>query len=453
MENKAWKTIEKYNMIKNGDSIVVGLSGGADSCALLHYLVSIREKLSLNIIACHVNHMIRGEEADRDERFSKAFCDNLGVECRILKINVPELARLRHESTEKCARDIRYEFFIKTANECSAKIATAHTASDNAETVIYNLSRGSGISGLCGIPPVRDNIIRPLISVLREDTESYCRKNSIDYVTDSTNLTNEYTRNKIRLGIIPVLKEINPSVIENISRMTDNLRCNVDFLYSFSEEHLKRCEDARYKETYKAKLLYRCDEAVFAHMIRILTSRYDIIPEMRHIKLIRKICQSGGEVQINQNVYAVCRQGLFRITEKRNSEKFSILLSDIKDRIVIKHKKIVLKKIPVSEINNAEKNSDLLFINLLDCDTIPYGAVLRYREGGDMFALPKRGVTKPVKKLFTEMKIPAERRDSILLLADGNDILWIDGIGASEKYRCKKTTSDVLQIIVSDENY
>lgn len=440
-------------MIDNGDSIVVGLSGGADSCALLHYLVSLREKLSLNIIACHVNHMIRGEEADRDERFSKDFCDLLGVECRVLKINVPEQARLKHESTEKCARDIRYDFFIKTANECNAKIATAHTASDNAETVIYNLSRGSGISGLCGIPPVRDNIIRPLISVLREDTESYCRSNNIDYVTDSTNLTDEYTRNKIRLGVIPILKEINPSVIENISRMTDNLRCNADFLYSYSEAFLNKCTDERYENTYKAELLYKADEAVFAQIVRILTAKYDIIPESRHIRLIRKICQSGGEVQISKNVYAVCRQGLFRITEKGNSENLRILLSYVENSIVIKHKKITLKKFAMSEINNAEKNSDLLFINLLDCDTIPYGAVLRYREGGDVFALPKRGITKPLKKLFTEMKIPAERRDSILLLADGNYILWIEGIGASEKYRCKETTSDVLQIIVSDENY
>ena len=136
MENKVWETIKKYNMLSAGDTVVVGLSGGADSCALLQYLVSIREKLSLHIIACHVNHMIRGQEADRDEDFSRKLCIQLKVEFRLLKINVPEQAKLRKESTEKCARDIRYEFFGKIADEYNAKIATAHTASDNAETVL-----------------------------------------------------------------------------------------------------------------------------------------------------------------------------------------------------------------------------------------------------------------------------------------------------------------------------
>lgn len=449
MENKARITIKKYNMIDKGDNIVVGLSGGADSCALLQYLVSLREKLSLHIIACHVNHMIRGAEADRDENFSRELCKSLGVEFRLLKINVPEQAKLRKESTEKCARDIRYEFFGKTADEFDAKIATAHTASDNAETVIYNLTRGSGIKGMCGIPPVRGRIIRPLITVLREETEKYCIEHGIDYVTDSTNLTDEYTRNKIRLGVIPILKDINPSVVENISRMSENMNCNAKLLYRYANDYLEKCRSEIHVNTYKADLLYNCDNALFAQIISCLTSEYGFIPEAGHIKLIRDICRKGGEVQLRSDIFAVCRQGLFRITEKSVHDNNEWLLPETGQFIVINNKKITSVKMSMSDFNNAEKNPDFLFINSGDCDTIPFRAFFRFRKSGDSFRLPGRNISKTLKKLFIEMKIPAERRDSILLLADGNDIIWIEGIGFSEKYRCSSKTENVMYLDIS----
>ena len=450
MENKVWETIKKYNMLSAGDTVVVGLSGGADSCALLQYLVSIREKLSLHIIACHVNHMIRGQEADRDEDFSRKLCIQLKVEFRLLKINVPEQAKLRKESTEKCARDIRYEFFGKIADEYNAKIATAHTASDNAETVLYNLARGCGIKGICGIPPVRERIIRPFITVLREETEKYCYAHNIHYVTDSTNLTDEYTRNKIRHGVIPVLKEINPAVIENISRMTENMRCNADLLYSDAICFLNEIRSDKYSDFYKANLLYSCDQALFAQIISILAAEHGFIPQAEHISLIREICRKGGELQLSRDLYAVCRQGSFRITEKkvRNNNEWEI--PEWGQFIVISNKKIKPVKMSMSEFNNAEKNPDFLFINSGDCDTIPIGTVFRYRRSGDRFSLPERNISKTLKKLFIEMKIPAERRDSILVLAYGNDIIWIEGIGFSEKYICSRKTENVMYLDISE---
>ena len=450
MENKANNTIQKYNMLSYGDCVVVGLSGGADSCALLQYLTTIREKLSLRIIACHINHMIRGEEADRDEDFSRQLCESLGAEFRLLKINVPEQARLRKESTEKCARDIRYEFFFEIAEKYDAKIATAHTASDNAETVLYNLTRGSGINGLCGIPPVRGRIIRPLIDVLREETEKYCVENKINYVNDSTNSGDEYTRNKIRHNVIPVLKEINPSVIVNISRMTDNMRCNAEYLYRQSEKYLELCSVSVKDKTYKAELLYTCDDAIFARIISILTAEYSFIPEAEHIKLIRNICKNGGEVQLSADLYAVCRQKLFRNTRKSKPDRALDVPLQIDDDIVINNKKISPEIFTMSEFNNAEKNPDFVFINSGDYDTICNEAVFRYRRSGDRFSPAGRGVTKTVKKLFIEMRIPAEKRDSILLLADGNDIIWIEGVGFSDRYRCKKTTKNVMYLTVSE---
>ncbi len=252
---KALSAVQKYNMLSQNDKIVVGLSGGADSCALLHFLVSLGKEMNLTVSACHINHQLRGAEADRDEQFAVDFCKNLHVPLYILRADVKGEALRQKKSTEQCGRDIRYKFFSETADMLHAKIATAHTASDNAETVLFNLARGSGASGLCGIPPVRDNIIRPLIECTRTDIENYCRENNISYVTDSTNLTDEYTRNKIRLEIIPVLKKINPAFESSISGMTERMKETVDFIDKCAEKALSEClTDKGYSIKKKKKL-------------------------------------------------------------------------------------------------------------------------------------------------------------------------------------------------------
>lgn len=454
MENKITEIIEKYHMISNGDKIVVGLSGGADSCALLHFLASVREKYDLTLIACHVNHMIRGEEADHDEYFTRELCCRMNVIYRLLKINVPIEAAKRKEGIEKCARDIRYDFFQQVAQEVDAKIATAHTASDNAETVLLNLTRGSGVNGLCGIPPVRGNIIRPLISVTREEVEQYCCKYHLHYVTDSTNLTDEYTRNKIRHRVIPVLKEVNPSLISNISRMTENLRCEVEYLNKTAEGILKEAQiKSGFPDSnsyYKAEKLYSSGEAIFAQLVFLMLKPFDIIPEAQHIEMVRRICKTSGAVQIKGNIFVVSKQGILRIIQKDTFDNNACIELEKNHNVVINNKKITLKRIGISEFNNAEKNANFLFINSGDCDTIPFRAVFRYRKSGDYFCLPKRNVTKSLKKLFNEMKIPSEQRNRILVLADGNDIIWIEGLGFSAGYQISKKTATVLCLEISD---
>lgn len=451
MENKAITTVKKYNMITPGDSIVVGLSGGADSCALLHFLAGLRKEYRLHLTACHINHMIRGEEAYRDEEFARRFAEKNGAEFRLLRADIPSLANERRESTEKCARDVRYEFFSKIAAESGAKIATAHTASDNAETVIFNLTRGSGINGLCGIPPVRGNIIRPLIEVSREEIEKYCRDHKLEYVTDSTNLHDDYSRNKIRHQVIPVLKDINPSFEGCITRMTENMRCNAKYLDSEAKSLLQSAlVKSGFDNTYKADLLYSADNAVFSRAIAVLCSRYDIIPESGHIRLIKDICASGGAVQLRENIFAVSKQGMLRIINKEAfAEKELMIPFEGQKSIVINNKKYSLEIMPVSEMNNAEKNVKILFANSADYDTIGDRTVFRYRQPGDRFRLPGRNMSKSLKKLFNEMKIPSERRDSIIVLARGNDIIWIEGIGFSDGHLAGSDTKTAFDIIIS----
>lgn len=441
--NKAYDTVRKYKMLSYGDNIVVGLSGGADSCALLYFLVSLRDELGLKISACHINHQLRGDEADRDEHFAEKVCERYGVELYILHADVKGEAARQKKSTEQCGRDIRYAFFEKTADMLGAKIATAHTASDNAETVLFNLTRGSGAAGLCGIPPVRDNIIRPLIECTRNDIENYCMENNLDYVTDSTNLTDEYTRNKIRLEIIPKLKEINPSFENAVSGMTERMMKTVDFINKSAENILEKAETDK---GYRISELGKADDAVLSQAIMLICKKNNVSPEAKHIELMKKIVYNNGAVEIKQSVFAVSKQGFFRIVFRGADAVSQKIEWNGRENISINNKNFSLCKINKDEFYYHKKNDKKLFDNSLDYDTIPLSAVFRTRCAKDIFTLRGRNVTKSVKKLFNELKIPQEQRDKIILLADGSEILWIEGIGASERSSVKNNTENIVFI-------
>lgn len=252
MENFASKVmaaVSDYDMFRQGDRVIAALSGGADSVSLLGILKELENELGISVYACHLNHGIRGEESDSDERFCVELCRTLDVPLEVKRVNVTEML-LPHESVEQAARRIRYDFFSDCLDKFKAKtLATAHTASDNAETVLFNLTRGTGITGLCGIPPVRmlgDNrVVRPLIYCTRSDVEERLAAISQNYVTDRTNLSEEYSRNKIRLNVIPELEKINPSLQTVISRMTGILRDDNAFLEEQSDIALENAKKGR----------------------------------------------------------------------------------------------------------------------------------------------------------------------------------------------------------------
>lgn len=222
LEEKVLKTIQKYELIKSGDNIVIGVSGGPDSITLLNILNNLKEKLNIKLFVAHINHMLR-EEADIETKFVKEFCKKIEVECYIKKIDVTKEAKKLKESTELTARNIRYEFFEEILKKVNGnKIATAHNANDNAETILMNLMRGSGTAGLKGIEKIRNNkIIRPIIECNRTEIEHYCEKNKLEPKYDKTNEENIYTRNKIRNILIPLMeKEFNPNIIDILNRLS-----------------------------------------------------------------------------------------------------------------------------------------------------------------------------------------------------------------------------------------
>ena len=220
MEEKILKTIKKYNLISNGDKIVVAVSGGPDSMCLLNILKNLRQKFNIELFVAHINHMIR-EEADSETEYVKNYCEKNNIKCFIKRANVLEMAKEQKKGTEEMGRIVRYDFFEYVANEVSAdKIAIAHTENDNAETILMNLMRGASLEGLKGIEPIRGKYIRPLIECNREEIEKYCEINKLDPKFDKTNNDNTYTRNKIRNLLIPYIKkEFNPNIIETLNRL------------------------------------------------------------------------------------------------------------------------------------------------------------------------------------------------------------------------------------------
>ena len=218
--NKVTKTIKKYNLIKNGDKIVIGVSGGPDSICLLDILKKIKNP-TFDIIVAHINHMIR-EEADEDENFVKEYCNKNNIQFYSKSIDVQKIANNNKISTEEAGRNARYEFFDEILKKTSGnKIAIAHNKNDKIETIIMNELRGCGLSGLKGIEPIRGKYIRPLIECERQDIERYCNDNELNPRIDKTNFENIYTRNKIRNIVIPYIKkEFNPNIIETMDRLS-----------------------------------------------------------------------------------------------------------------------------------------------------------------------------------------------------------------------------------------
>lgn len=248
--DKVKQTLEEYDMLNRSGRVCVALSGGADSVSLLRALNEMKSMLETEISACHLNHGLRGEDSDSDERFCRGLCEKLGIWFYSEKIDVSTFTQ-KHESIEETARKIRYVFFERALEHFGCDVlATAHNANDNAETVLLNLSRGTGLKGLCGIPPVREHngkfrVIRPLIRCERSEIERYLQETGQGHITDKSNFSEDYTRNKLRRRVVPALGEINPSIMAVIGRMTGNLRRDSEFLENLAEEALLKTREGK----------------------------------------------------------------------------------------------------------------------------------------------------------------------------------------------------------------
>ncbi len=429
--------------VKDGDRIIVALSGGADSVTLLHILLSLKGELpNLCVMAAHVNHKLRGEESERDERFVADLCKERNIELFIRREDVATLAKERKQSVELCAREVRYDFFRELSLEHSAKIATAHTLSDSEETMLYNMARGASLHGLCSIPYKRQEIIRPLLDVSREQIEEYCKENSLQFVQDSTNFCEDMCqRNKIRMSVLPPLRALNEGFHGNFSRLRADLLNVDDYMLQTASKAAKEC---RCTFGYSAEKLLCLHRAVLDYALMLIITSSGAKAENRHIALCRDILKSGGAVVLPGGVSAVCTQGVFRLSvSEMDAELFELpLVPDMSFCYFEKEYRIrILSK---EEIIN-KKLASLC----IACDKID-GAVIRTRQEGDTFTLQRRGVTKSLRKLQNELKIPAELRKTALVAAQGSTVLWAEHIGVSAHGAMSKDDGQGIYIDFKD---
>lgn len=306
-------TIRQYEMLESTGTrrVIVAFSGGADSVSLLYAMHLLKDELGIGLEACHVNHNLRGAESENDELFVRCFCTGLSIPLTVRSIDVKSLLK-KHVSTEECARNARYSFFDEISG--NALIATAHNADDNCETVLLNLLRGTALKGLCGIPPVRGNIIRPLINTARLAIELFCKEHNLQYVTDSTNLSEKFTRNRLRLNIFPLLEEINPSLNSGVGRMCRTLREDEAFLSKLAEE---KKEAAAVKtpggnRAYDASLLSVQPSPLLNRIITSILTQNNISPSSLRISEIAGILKNGnGKINIQKDIFAIVKNNVF----------------------------------------------------------------------------------------------------------------------------------------------
>lgn len=436
------QTVAKYNMIASNDTVVVGVSGGADSMVLLHVLLQLRQEWNLTLLVAHVNHCLRGEESDRDQGFVETICKQWGVPCYVKKADILALSRAAGRGVEEYARGFRYAFFQQTVpHPIEGKIATAHTADDNAETVLLNMVRGTGVTGLGGILPT-GRVIRPLIECSREMIEQYCQRHQIPYVIDSTNLQDGYRRNRIRHHVIPCLKQQNPSFLKVVTRMCDANRRDSEFLLELGEQLL---EQSRREQGYDVGVLRKAHDVPLTYAIKHWLRSVGLEESAYHIEKIKSLIHKGyGKCSLAGTREAQVSGGILRsviATEKTIDFSFAVAK---KSRIY--H---VFDKSVAVTVEQARNIHSFVTYNQLDCDTIGTQLVFRNRRAGDSIALPGRP-RKSLKKLLNERKIPAWERSRMLILADENGVLWVEGVGTDRRALPTDQTRTVFDITINN---
>lgn len=456
MNHKARTTIEQFAMLRQGDTVTAAVSGGADSVALLDFLCSITD-YDLHIRACHLNHCLRGAESDRDEQLVRTMCQEYGIPLDVRRVEIKPLARERGTSIETTARAERYAFFEDLAKQYHSKIATAHTLSDTAETVLLNLCRGTGMAGLCGIPPVRGSIIRPLIACTRDEIEQYCADHGLCYVTDSTNLSNDYTRNHIRHNIVPQLNRVNRNALGSIGRMTDTLRQDAEYLQKQAQMEADRC---KMDDGFSQKELKLLHPAIRTRIIAGMLETHEIERSAERIGLIDEMIMGGKRhvLQVGRNWYITVHDGFLR-TEYRAKRKTEPLEPVAVKKNVVDGRTIALgggKKVTFSVLNYedyeiSKNNTDLALKNAVDYDKINADIFLRSRQAGDKIKPANRGCTKSLKKLFSELAL--EHRERLCVAADSAGVLFVENIGVDERVKVDPKTRNVLTFhITQSEN-
>ncbi len=440
-----------HEAIKSG--VLLGFSGGADSVMLLCLLTEFQNRNgNFKITAVHINHLIRDSEAFRDEEFSKSFAEKLGVEFVFKRMDVPALAKASGKGIEETARDIRYSAFqniISSRNDIST-IVTAHNSTDNFETVILNMMRGAGATGLSGIAPVRQNIIRPLIYSSKSDIVCALTEAAIPFVTDSTNCCIDYNRNYVRHEIIPKFLRFSTEPERLISRMSDNIRADSEFIDTLAQDFLdKEASHGRISLSSLSKLHRALLSRVLIKFIRMHT---EFSPELNHISKIAELISANkkyfsvslpGSVSfILENSY--CRIGKIENCKNEYCVKLKCGFNEIKNTPI---SILVSDRPPEKTFSNVYK---IAIHRAFDFDIIDGEMSARSKRDGDAYIYG--GMTHKLKKLFNDKKIPPRIRSLIPIISDQSGILWVPGFSSRDGANLSKTASKIYVSVLLTED-
>ena len=435
------QTIQTYTMLEDGEPVLVALSGGADSVALLRAL----QALAYPVRAFHLNHCLRGAESDRDEAFCRALCAELGVPLTVERIDVAA-ARAAGEGIEAAARRIRYTRLTAAAQ--GVKIATAHTADDNLETMLVHLVRGTGPKGLAGIPPVRGQVIRPLLSVTRAAVEAYLHALGQDYVTDSTNADDAYTRNRIRHEVVPVLRQINPAVSDAAARLSALLRQDEDCLAGQAQDCLAQA--AQPDGAWCIAPLRAAHPAVRTRALRCIAAQSGMPLRdcsARHVEALVQLLESGdpsAACTLPHGFAARREYDAFRLEKPEDAPDRPVCpLSVPFDGTVWQGRlHLALRRLEKNTVFYKSFNTFCV-----DCGTIDSGSLcVRTRREGDRIRLNGNSGSRTLKKLMIDRKIPRLRRDGLAVVADKYGVIAVQDIGMDHSRRPQGGTRMQIKI-------
>ena len=557
MRRKVLQTIRQYNMVQQGDRVLVGFSGGADSTALLTLLWQLREQLGITVMACHLNHCLRKEESERDEAFVRTFCQQRGIPLVVVRADVKAGAAAAGQSVETYARKLRYQVFAqavenlegllhgdcpdlpqgstvtfwegakegdvcpepsssailaesvgpepdsinfeisqhlcpdqadskgtepdssnfeipagnsrstadssnfeipaesayhaydgrgRSATSCSNfeisignfKIATAHTLNDNAETLLFYLARGTGLNGLGGIPPVRDNIIRPLIDCSREEIEQFCAEQGLHFVHDSTNDSDDYTRNFIRHRLLPLMQGLNPSFLQGAQHLSRMAREENDLLQQQTKEALEQLTVKHQPLTLSREGFLQLHPALRHRVLLWMLTEAGIEPDFRKVQQMeQRVCRGSGKTELRLGVALCADRRQFWMDEAvfyphQRQPYFEQPFAEGTIELFC-GKSIEVTILDAQEYKLFFKKDPSILKNAVDCDKMKDIAVFRQRKDGDrMTVCSNRGAntgSRPLKKMWIDAKIPQTERWKAAVLSDSTGVLWAEGFG------------------------
>ena len=447
-EQKVLRFVKENDLIVSGDKLLIALSGGPDSVFLLHLLNKYKKKYKIGIGAVHINHLLRGKDSERDNLFCKAICNELSIPFYHISRNIKSFAKKNKTSLEVAGRKIRYEFFEKISESNGYnKVATAHNADDNAETVLINLIKGAGVKGIAGIPVRRKNIIRPILSITKKEILDYLEENKFEYRFDQSNLSNEFERNYIRNEVIPLIhKNINPAFSKAVLTTSLNLQQFNYWIENYLDKIKSNIRAIKNKSVViQDDIIKHEEDFMISYLLKdVIDDTFLVKLESNDLKKIFSLKKkpAGKSEELSANLIALRERNNIFIKKNTSSQKFSSMNINIEDEIRINGKTFSITKVEGTELKiHKSKN-----IEYISGDKLKTGFELRvWRKGDKFFPIGMQG-SKNISDYLNDIKINSfEKKDQLVLVNNGR-IVWVIGKRLDNRFKITSNTKQVLKL-------